>query len=194
MKSRVTAFLLALFLLTPVGTSWAADKLPRVLLQTTLGDITLELAADKAPKTVENFLQYVDEGFYDGTIFHRVISNFVIQGGGYTPDFVKKPTRAPIPSEANNGLSNLRGSIAMARTSDPHSATSQFFINVVDNTFLDHRSQTLRGWGYTVFGRVVEGMEVVDKIRRVPTGRGGPFAKDVPREPVIIKQAVLLTP
>ncbi len=194
MKSRVTAFLLALFLLTPVGPSWAADKLPRVLLQTTLGDITLELAADKAPKTVENFLQYVDEGFYDGTIFHRVISNFVIQGGGYTPDFVKKPTRAPIPSEANNGLSNLRGSIAMARTSDPHSATSQFFINVVDNTFLDHRSQTLRGWGYTVFGRVVEGMEVVDKIRRVPTGRGGPFAKDVPREPVIIKQAVLLTP
>ena len=194
MKSRFTVFLLALLLLAAAGTSWAAAKPPRVLLQTTLGDITLELAADKAPKTVANFLQYVDEGFYDGTIFHRVISNFVIQGGGYTPDFVKKPTRAPIPNEANNGLSNLRGSIAMARTSDPHSATAQFFINVVDNTFLDHRSQTLRGWGYTVFGKVVEGMEVVDKIRRVPTGRGGPFAKDVPRGPVIIKRAVLLTP
>ncbi len=190
---KLSIHVLLIMMALVAGNLWAAEtQQPRVLLQTNMGNITLQLDAEKAPKTVENFLQYVDEGFYDGTIFHRVISNFVIQGGGFTQNFVKKPTRAPIANEANNGLSNVRGTIAMARTSDPHSATSQFFINVVDNTFLDHRSQTQRGWGYTVFGKVVEGMEVVDKIRRVPTGRGGPFSKDVPRQTVFIKKAVLI--
>ncbi len=186
---RILFLLLALTALTV-----QAQDNPRVVLHTDQGDITLELYPDKAPKTVENFLQYVRDGFYDGTIFHRVISNFMIQGGGYTQDYKRKRTRAPIPNEANNGLSNLRGTIAMARTADPHSATAQFFINVVDNKFLDYRAPTTRGWGYCVFGRVVDGMDVVDKIRRIPTGPAGPFAKDAPRIPVVIERAEIVTP
>ena len=168
------------------GLTFADDQHPRVRMSTTMGDIVLELDATRAPKTVENFLNYVNAGYYDGTIFHRVISNFMIQGGGYTKDFQKKPVQAPIKNEANNGLQNMRGTIAMARTSDPHSATAQFFINVVDNNFLDHHSQTQRGWGYAVFGKVVEGMNVVDKIRKTRTGPGGPFRKDAPIETVEI--------
>ncbi len=184
-----------LFLLLALITVGAqAQENPHVVLHTNQGDITLELYPDKAPKTVENFLQYVRDGFYDGTIFHRVISNFMIQGGGYTQDYKRKRTRAPIPNEADNGLSNLRGTIAMARTADPHSATTQFFINVVDNKFLDYRAPTTRGWGYCVFGRVVDGMDVVDKIRRIPTGPAGPFAKDAPRIPVVIERAEIVTP
>ena len=184
-----------LFLLLALITFGAqAQENPHVVLHTNQGDITLELYPNKAPKTVENFLQYVRDGFYDGTIFHRVISNFMIQGGGYTQDYKRKRTRAPIPNEADNGLSNLRGTIAMARTADPHSATAQFFINVVDNKFLDYRAPTTRGWGYCVFGRVVDGMDVVDKIRRIPTGPAGPFAKDAPRIPVVIEHAEIVTP
>ena len=170
--------------------AWAAN--PQVELKTGMGSIVLELDAAKAPKTVENFLQYVRDGFYDGTIFHRVIGNFMIQGGGMTPDMRKKPTRAPIQNEANNGLKNTRGSIAMARTADPHSASAQFFINVADNDFLNHRAPSSQGWGYCVFGRVVAGMDVVDKIRGVKTGRRGPHG-DVPLQPVVIETARLVT-
>jgi peptidyl-prolyl cis-trans isomerase B (cyclophilin B) len=160
-------------------------------MTTNMGDIVLELDREKAPKSVANFLNYVQEGFYDGTIFHRVIDGFMIQGGGFTQDFQKKSTHAPVENEANNGLQNVIGTIAMARTNDPHSATAQFFINVADNGFLDHRSPTPRGWGYAVFGKVVEGMAVVDKIRKTPTGNGGPFPTDVPRTPVIIEKVTL---
>ncbi|HHB11664.1 MAG TPA: peptidyl-prolyl cis-trans isomerase [Chromatiales bacterium] len=159
-----------------------------VELRTNKGTIVVQLDRDKAPKTVENFLRYVREGHYDGTIFHRVIPNFMIQGGGMTEDMKEKPTHSPIPNEADNGLENLRGTIAMARTSDPHSATAQFFINLKDNAFLDHTAPTSQGWGYAVFGRVVEGMDVVDAIARVPTGTRG-FHQDVPKEPVVIEQA-----
>lgn len=165
---------------------------PRVSLQTNLGTIVVELYPDKAPKTVANFLQYVKDGFYNGTIFHRVIRNFMIQGGGFTTDFQRKSTRAPIVNEADNGLGNARGTIAMARTFEPHSATSQFFINVVDNPRLDFSSATPRGWGYCVFGKVVKGMDVVDKIRKLPTGARGPFGSDVPLETVVIEKASLL--
>lgn len=166
----------------------------QVRLDTTLGPITLELADDKAPKTVENFLAYAREGFYNGTIFHRVIDGFMIQGGGFTPDFQQKPTRAPIGNEADNGLKNRRGTIAMARTSDPQSATAQFFINVKDNPALDYRAPDPQGWGYAVFGQVVDGMEVVDKIRQTPTGAGGPGNRfgDVPITPVIIQSVTVL--
>ncbi|MDH5256797.1 MAG: peptidylprolyl isomerase [Gammaproteobacteria bacterium] len=164
----------------------ADEQHPRVKITTSQGDIVLELDAVRAPKSVENFLNYVNSGFYNGTIFHRVISNFMIQGGGFAKDFSKKETLAPVKNEANNGLANNRGTIAMARTSDPHSATAQFFINVVDNSFLNHHSQTQRGWGYAVFGKVIEGMNIVDKIRKVKTGPGGPFRKDAPLETVEI--------
>jgi len=183
---RALPLALAALLVLP---AWAG---PKVVLETSQGEITLELDADKAPKTVENFLAYVRDGHYDGTIFHRVIPDFMIQGGGYDANFVQKPTRAPIQNEANNGLKNLRGTIAMARTNNPHSATAQFFINTVDNDFLDHRSPTPRGWGYAVFGKVIAGMEVVDRIQRLPTGPGGPFRSDVPRETVLIKHARIL--
>ena len=159
-----------------------------VKLHTNFGTITLELYADKAPVTVENFLNYVNDGFYNGTIFHRVISNFMIQGGGMEPGMKEKATNAPIKNEADNGVSNERGTIAMARTMEPHSASAQFFINVKDNTFLDHRSPTPDGWGYAVFGRVVDGMDVVDKIKDVATGNAG-FHQDVPVEDVIIETA-----
>ncbi len=159
---------------------------PVVALDTSKGVIKVELNAEKAPKTVANFLQYVDSGHYDGTIFHRVIADFMIQGGGLNADMREKSTRGPILNEADNGLANDRGTIAMARTQAPHSATAQFFINAgATNGFLNHRSKTPQGWGYCVFGKVVEGMEVVDAIRRVRTGRAG-MHDDVPLEPVTI--------
>ena len=156
-------------------------------LKTNVGTIVLELFEDKALKTTENFLRYGREGFYDGTIFHRVIDNFMIQGGGFGPGMKPKTGRAPIENEAHNGLRNGRGTLAMARASDPHSATSQFFINVVDNDFLNYTAPTPAGWGYCVFGRVVEGMEVVDKIKGMPTGTRLGF-KDVPMTDVIIEK------
>lgn len=155
------------------------------------GVITLELDAEKAPKTTENFLKYVKSGHFDGTIFHRVINNFMIQGGGFIPGMEQKATQNPIENEANNGLKNDNYTIAMARTGDPHSATAQFFINVKDNDFLNHTSPTPQGWGYAVFGKVVEGKDVVDSIRKVPTGRRG-YHDDVPKEDVVITKAVAL--
>ncbi|MEI5997732.1 peptidyl-prolyl cis-trans isomerase [Paraburkholderia bengalensis] len=162
-----------------------------VELHTNHGVIKLELDADKAPKTVENFLAYVKAGHYDNTVFHRVIDGFMIQGGGFEPGMTQKPTSTPIANEANNGLKNVKGSIAMARTNDPHSATAQFFINVNDNDFLNHSSPTPQGWGYAVFGKVVEGLDVVDAIRKVKTGSKG-FHQDVPVDDVIIEKAVVV--
>ena len=161
-----------------------------VTLHTSMGDISLELDAEKAPKTVANFLQYARDGFYDGTIFHRVINNFMIQGGGMTADMAQKQTRAPVDNEANNGLKNTTGTVAMARTNDPHSATAQFFINVSDNGFLDHTAPTAQGWGYAVFGRVTAGMDVVEKIKAVATGNKG-FHQDVPKEAVTIERVTV---
>ena len=161
----------------------------KIKLSTSLGDIVIELDAAKAPKSAENFLQYVKDGHYDGTIFHRVIDNFMLQGGGMLPDMSQKPTRKPIPLESRNGLDNVRGSLAMARTSDPNSATAQFFINLKDNEFLN-AGKAADGNGYAVFGKVVSGMDVVDKIRGVPTTNKGPH-QNVPAEPVLIKQATL---
>jgi peptidyl-prolyl cis-trans isomerase B (cyclophilin B) len=163
----------------------------QVLLKTNKGDITLTLDAVKAPKTVANFLAYVKSGHYDGTIFHRVIDNFMIQGGGMAPGMKQKPTQAEIENEANNGLKNVNGSIAMARTSEPHSASSQFFINVNDNDFLNHTAPTAQGWGYAVFGAVSDGMDVVNAIRKVKTGSSG-FHQDVPTEDVVIEKASVL--
>ncbi|HTR06361.1 MAG TPA: peptidylprolyl isomerase [Paraburkholderia sp.] len=162
-----------------------------VELHTNHGVIKLELDAEKAPKTVANFLNYVKSGHYDGTVFHRVIDGFMIQGGGFEAGMKQKPTEAPIENEANNGLKNERGSIAMARTNDPHSASAQFFINVADNDFLNHSSPTPQGWGYAVFGKVVEGLEVVDKIKKVKTGSKG-FHQDVPVDDVVIEKAVVV--
>lgn len=162
-----------------------------IKLTTNHGVITLELDAEKAPKTVENFIAYVEAGHYDNTIFHRVIKNFMIQGGGMEPGMKQKETRAPIENEAANGLKNVRGSVAMARTNDPHSATAQFFINTVDNAFLDFEVASGQGWGYCVFGQVVDGLDVVDKIRAVPTGSKG-FHQDVPKEDVIIEKAEII--
>ncbi|HLU77319.1 MAG TPA: peptidylprolyl isomerase [Burkholderiales bacterium] len=159
-----------------------------VKLHTNFGTITLELDAERAPETVKNFLAYAESGFYNNTVFHRVIDGFMIQGGGFEPGMRQKPTNAPVKNEADNGLKNDKYTIAMARTSDPHSATAQFFINVKDNDFLNFSAPTPQGWGYCVFGRVVEGAEVVDKIKAVPTGTSG-FHQDVPREDVIIERA-----
>jgi len=169
--------------------SLAAQTLPRVKLATSAGDIVLELDPGRAPKTVENFLQYVRDKHYDGTIFHRVIDGFMIQGGGMTPDMQQKPTRAPIPLEANNGLKNDRGTIAMARTANPNSATAQFFINVVDNANLNAPKPD--GYGYTVFGKVVSGIETVDKIRTTVTGSQG-MHQNVPLTPILINSATVL--
>jgi len=214
MRSRTSA-VLALAYLLPVGVTAAATAQtdgppttaatqvsakkteaeapanPVVVLETSMGTIRLELYPGKAPVTVENFLSYVREGFYDGLIFHRVIDNFMIQGGGFTPDLEKKPTKSAIANEAANGLKNERGTLAMARTSAIHSATSQFFINVKDNAFLDHRDKTPRGYGYCVFARVVEGMDVVDQIRQVKTTTQGMY-KDVPETPVVIQRAYVV--
>jgi cyclophilin family peptidyl-prolyl cis-trans isomerase len=170
-------------------TANAADPV-LVLLETSQGNIKLELNADKAPKTVANFVQYVKDKHYDGLAFHRVISGFMVQGGGYDEKYGERKTRASIENEAKNGLKNVRGSIAMARTSAPHSASSQFFINHGDNSFLDYPGQD--GWGYAVFGKVVEGMDVVDKIAALPTGNIPPFGRDVPVTPIVIKHATLL--
>ncbi|MEB2308367.1 MAG: peptidylprolyl isomerase [Candidatus Brocadiaceae bacterium] len=159
-------------------------------METNKGTIVLDLDQKAAPKTVANFLGYVSNGFYNDTIFHRVIKDFMIQGGGFTSDMHQKSTQAPIENEADNGLSNLRGTIAMARTMDPHSATAQFFINTADNTFLDHKGKNSQGWGYCVFGKVVEGMNVVDAIENLPTITKSGF-EDVPSSPVIIKRANL---
>lgn len=164
---------------------------PRVKLQTSQGDMVIELNAEKAPKTVDNFLTYVKEGFYDGTVFHRVINNFMIQGGGFDADMKQKPTHAPVDNEADNGLKNQRYTVAMARTNDPHSATAQFFINVADNDFLNFTAPTPNGWGYTVFGTVVEGTDVIEQIKTVKTGNKG-FHQDVPTENVTIKHATLV--
>jgi peptidyl-prolyl cis-trans isomerase B (cyclophilin B) len=162
-----------------------------VKLHTTHGTITIELDADKAPETVRNFLAYVESGHYDNTVFHRVIDGFMIQGGGFEPGMKQKPTGEPIKNEADNGLKNLAGTIAMARTQAPHSATAQFFINVADNDFLNFRSPDMQGWGYCVFGKVTEGMDVVDQIRSVRTGSSG-FHQDVPVEDVLIERAEIV--
>jgi len=159
----------------------------KVIVETSAGNFEIELDRGKAPKSVENFLAYVDSDHYTDTIFHRVIPTFMIQGGGYTPGYDKKPTKPPVDNEADNGLKNTRGTVAMARTSDPHSATAQFFVNVTDNGFLDHSGKNDRGWGYAVFGRVTSGMDVVDAIKGVDTGPAGPFSKDAPVEQVVIK-------
>jgi len=171
----------------------AAAASTKVRLNTNMGQIVIELNAAKAPKTVENFLQYVKDKHYDGTIFHRVIPTFMIQGGGFNADMTQKPTRAPVENEANNGLSNVRGSVAMARTMDPHSAAAQFFINVVDNPNLNHVSkENGYTWGYAVFGKVVSGMEVVDAIKGVTTAPKAPLPSDVPTSPVVINSAEIL--
>jgi cyclophilin family peptidyl-prolyl cis-trans isomerase len=193
---KLTTLLLAL-LLTPIlgacsdqeqsaATPAAADN-PQVLMQTSMGELVIELYPQQAPISVANFLQYVDDGFYDGTIFHRVIDGFMIQGGGFTPEFEKKGTRPPILNEADNGLRNTIGTLAMARTGEPHSATSQFFINVANNTSLDFREKTPRAWGYAVFGRVVKGMELVRAIKSVPTGSRGMY-QDVPTTSIVIQK------
>ena len=174
--------------LTQIARGENVGEAPRVVLETNHGNIILELYPDKAQQSVGNFLAYVDEGYYSGTIFHRVIDGFMIQGGGFTDDMTQKSTKNGVPNEADNGLKNSRGTVAMARTTDPHSATSQFFINTVDNAPLDHTDKTPRGWGYTVFGKVVEGMDVVDAIAKAPTGTVGPF-RDVPSETVVIVSA-----
>ena len=163
---------------------------PRVVLHTTLGKITIELDGAKAPVSTENFLSYVSSGHFDSTVFHRVIPGFMIQGGGFSQDMSQKPTAAPITNEAGNGLKNARGTVAMARTSDPHSATAQFFINLKDNDFLDHTAKTPQGWGYTVFGKVADGMGVVDTIAQVKTGAHGPH-RDVPADAIVITKAVV---
>ena len=191
MKGRSTTRSLpaVLLLLTLFAQPLQAQEVTRAVMKTSMGEINLELYPDKAPASVENFVQYAKEGYYDGTIFHRVISSFMIQGGGFTPDMQKKPTREPIPNEAANGLSNRRGTIAMARLPQPHSATSQFFINVQNNMNLDY--QGANNWGYAVSGRVTQGMVVVDDIRYVQTTTKQPFS-DVPVEPVIIEQVTIV--
>lgn len=186
--------------LTPYSTTFGAAikkddnmvDMPVVQLDTNMGAIVIELNEEKAPKTVENFLNYVKSGHYDGTIFHRIIDGFMIQGGGMDAEMKEKSTNKPIENEADNGLKNDAGTIAMARTQDPHSATSQFFINVKDNDFLNHSGKNMQGWGYTVFGKVTSGMDVIEKMKGVPTGRFGMHA-DVPKEPVVINSATIIT-
>jgi peptidyl-prolyl cis-trans isomerase B (cyclophilin B) len=183
----LTSALIGALLLSPVHAEEKTN--PQVLLETSQGPILLELYPEKAPKSVSNFLDYVNDGFYNGTIFHRVISNFMIQGGGFDQNFNRKSTKAPILNEADNGLRNTIGTISRARTNDPHSATSQFFINVRQNSSLDFREKTPRGWGYAVFGRVIKGMKTVNQIRNQATGFKNGMA-DVPRQTVIIEKAV----
>lgn len=186
------SIVLTLCLCVPAHAAAApAPASPAVKLETSKGDIVIRLDTARAPATVANFLAYVEAGHYDGTIFHRVIPNFMIQGGGFTPDMQDKATRAPIKNEANNGLKNKKYTVAMARTSEPHSATAQFFINTKDNDFLDYSAPTRQGWGYAVFGKVIRGQQVVDAIAGVATGRRG-MHDDVPLEPVIIKKASVI--
>jgi cyclophilin family peptidyl-prolyl cis-trans isomerase len=182
-----------------VGCTMAEDGKPQnpndpiVLMSTSAGDVKIELFKDKAPATVANFLAYVNDKFYDGTVFHRVIPNFMIQGGGFTPDMKQKPTKGAIKNEAGNGLKNQFGTLAMARTSDVNSATAQFFINAKDNDFLDHKDDSMQGFGYCVFGKVIEGSKVVQKIEAVETTSKGPY-EDVPVEPVVIKSIRVISP
>ena len=193
---RLSALIIAAFFALAGVVASAAN--PQVEVDTSVGTIKLELFPEAAPKTVDNFLKYVNAGHYNGTQFHRVIKGFMIQGGGYDNEFRERPTRPPIPIEAEQsvkaGLSNKPGTVAMARTSDPNSASSQFFINVADNKRLDFRSADAQGYGYTVFGKVVSGMDVVEKIAQSPTGAAGPFRSDVPNQRVIIKSARVVTP
>ena len=188
----ILAVSLVLILIPVAGFAAAAERSkPLVKLETSMGEIVLELDADKAPGTVANFLQYVKDGFYNGTIFHRVINGFMIQGGGFDAKMSQKSTQAAIKNEANNGMANAPYTIAMARTQDPHSGTAQFFINVADNKMLNHRDQTMPGWGYAVFGKVIKGQEVVDKIKAVATTNQGMF-QNVPVEPVTIIKAMVM--
>jgi cyclophilin family peptidyl-prolyl cis-trans isomerase len=184
-------FLISLLACLAAFAAQPAAAGPKVRLTTNMGAIELELDDKRAPGTVKNFLSYVEAGHYNGTIFHRVIRGFMIQGGGFTQKMQRKSTQAPIRNEADNGLSNRTGTIAMARTSDPHSASAQFFINTVDNANLDHRSKDMRGWGYAVFGKVTKGMDVVRRIEDSPTTRVGPMG-DVPRQPIVIEKAEVL--
>lgn len=183
-------FLPVALVLLLIGSAANAADPQRVRLTTNHGDIVIEMSPDTAPQSVENFLRYVIDGFYDGTVFHRSIPGFMLQGGGFTSELQRKETRAAIINEADNGVKNVRGTIAMARTSDPHSATAQFFVNVVDNAFLDHTGKTPRGWGYAVFGRVIEGLDVVDQIVAMRTTNRGRF-RNLPTETVIIERAVV---
>ena len=188
MKKIISILFIALFCVAQAA--WAGSSNPRILLETSKGVIVLELDPKAASNTVENFLSYVRDGFYDGTIFHRVIKGFMIQGGGFTEAMQQKSTHAPIMNEADNGLQNKRGTVAMARTMDPHSATAQFFINTVDNSFLDHKGKTSNGWGYCVFGKVIEGMHAVDTIESVSTTTKAGHS-DVPSAPVTIERAIV---
>jgi peptidyl-prolyl cis-trans isomerase B (cyclophilin B) len=192
MKGLLVALLSCAVAMTLGSEAGAAGKTDRVKLSTTMGDIILELYPEKAPATVENFLQYVKDGYYNGTVFHRVINGFMIQGGGMDASLTAKPTRPSIKNEADNGLKNEPYTIAMARTNDPNSATSQFFINVADNQALNFKAKTPSGWGYAVFGRVIQGKEVVDKIKAVPTGNQGRY-ENVPTTPVTITKATILS-
>ena len=191
MKIRLFIVLGVLVTFVTVGVSMAAADNPKVEMETSKGKFVIELLPQKAPETVKNFLDYVGAKFYDGTIFHRVIPNFMIQGGGFTADMKTKPAGAPIKNEAANGLKNDRGTIAMARTGDPHSATAQFFINTVNNDFLNHKSKTQQGWGYVVFGKVISGMEVIDAISAVKTVTRGRY-RDVPAQTIEIRSAGVL--
>jgi cyclophilin family peptidyl-prolyl cis-trans isomerase len=193
-----TALRLALsFLMCFVLTAQAQSTNPQVKFVTSAGEFIVEVYPDKTPKTAENFLSYVRDGHYNGTLFHRVINNFMVQGGGYDTKYNEKNTRPPIKHEgaeakANGGLRNTVGTLSMARTNNPHSASAQFFINVKDNDFLDHQSTTSQGWGYVAFGKVISGMDVINRIKALPTGPGGPFPTDVPQTPVVIQSATLV--
>ena len=191
MKIKLIVVISVLVTFATAGVDVAAAANPKVQMETTKGKFVIELFPEKAPDTVKNFLNYVDTKFYDGTIFHRVIPKFMIQGGGFTADMKRKPAGAPIKNEADNGLKNDRGTIAMARTNDPHSATAQFFINTVNNDFLNHKSKTQQGWGYVVFGKVVAGMDVVDAISSAKTVMRGMY-RDVPAENIEIRSTVVL--
>ncbi len=187
---HIRQFLIFLFLISITLNANATSI--NIEMKTNLGDVVFELYPDKAPKTVENFLKYIEDGFYKNTVFHRVISGFMIQGGGFDTALKQKPTRSPVQNEADNGLKNEVGTIAMARTQDPHSATAQFFINVSNNEFLNFKAHNQRGYGYTVFGKVTKGIEIINKIASIPTGPSGPFSSDVPKNSVIIEDIVKL--
>ena len=187
MKILIKSILSFIVIVGVISNLQAAEK-PKVHFKTTMGDFTIELEPDKAPQTVANFIEYVRAGHYDGLIFHRVIKAFMVQGGGFDKNYTKMPTRQPIENEADKGLPNERGTIAMARTGDPHSATNQFFINVKYNGFLNYQSRSQQGWGYTAFGRVIDGMNIIGRISRMETGAGGPFPSDVPVKQVIIEE------
>ena len=186
--TKYLVIILSIFMNIGVNAEMTTNTI--IIIKTSSGDIKLELFDDKAPRTSENFKEYIKSGYFNGMIFHRVIKDFMIQGGGFTQDMQQKETMQPIQNEANNMVSNERGTIAMARTNDPHSASAQFFINLKDNEFLDFKSETVQGWGYCVFGKVLEGIEIVDKIAQVSTGSYGPH-QDVPNDPIIIKEIVI---